>query len=388
MPNQLPGVPAATLERDPVARPGGGGNAPGLSTTPHIQTMCAAEATAWVMAGPHDVYHLPGYVAACTGFGGGEAIYLLYDSPDGAVYAPLIKRPITPFAPDRFDLNSPYGYPGPLTRPGGTIAPEALLGQALDAMQDWLNAAGLVSAVMRAHPVYTPLGPALFETGRAVAHGDLVMMNLADGYEGLWAELRTRYRSYLNRHDREGVQVSEDVDFADLDAWVDIYHQSMRRLNAVEAYYFDAAYFNALRAALGRQVRLYFARLNGQIIAGGVFFICAEQAVWHLNATHDDWMAYAPSKSVIWKVAQMLMAEGVKTINIGSGLGARRDALFQFKTGFSKRTAPFCTVRVVGDAAAYDRLSAAWRAAAGADADPGQMFPIYRAAITPVAALD
>jgi hypothetical protein len=344
-----------------------------------LRVLTPAAADGFVCAGPHDVYHRPGYVEACVGFDGGAPVYLLYESDAGAVYAPMLKRTIDRLAPELSDLSSPYGYPGPLVRPADGADPHALLSDALDAICVWLGETGLVSAVMRAHPTYTPLGAGLFADGRGFHHGDLVVMNLTDGMDGLRAELRPRYRSYLNRQEREGVTVEEDPTFAELDAWVDIYHQSMRRLNAVDSYFFDAAYFRALRVALGRQVRLYFARLNGQIIAGGVFFVCGQHAVWHLNATHDDWMAYAPSKSVIWNVAQMLMAEGVETINIGSGLGARRDALFQFKAGFSKRTAPFCTLRLIGDTAAYDRLNERWRAAAIPGADPGNMFPLYRA---------
>jgi hypothetical protein len=349
-----------------------------------VEVLDPAAALAFVTAGPHDVYHLPGYTHACAAFEGGDPIFLLYRGPLGAVFTPLLRRPIGLFGSQRFDAASPYGYPGPLVRAAAPETESALLADALDAMQDWLAEAGLVSAVMRAHPLLTPISQDIYASGRAMQHGEVVLMNLADGYAGMWAELRTRYRSYLNALDRDGVEVREDTAFADLDAWVDVYHQSMRRLNAHPSYFFDANHFARLRAELGRRMRLYFARLKDQVVAGGIFFVCGDHAVWHLNATHDDWLARAPSKAVIWKVAQMLMAEGVRSINVGSGLGARRDALFHFKQGFSKRTAPFSTVRLIGAPDAYAELVAAWRNATTPDDDPGAMFPAYRAPIKQV----
>ena len=378
MSEQLSLLPASALKAGP-------GDAVEEAVASGVQLLDDDAAHAFVTAGAHDVYHLPGYTRACAASEGGEPLFLLYRCPRGCVFAPLLKRPVGLFGSPRFDAASPYGYPGPLVRTDTPDAAAALLSEALDAMEGWLADAGLVSAVMRAHPILTPISQDIYASGRAMQHGDVVIMNLADGYAGMWAQLRTRYRSYLNALDRDGVMVREDPDFTDLNAWLDVYHQSMRRLDAHPSYFFDAAYFLRLRAALGRQMRLYFARLNDEVVAGGIFFVCGDHAVWHLNATHDDWLARAPSKAVIWKVAQMLMAEGVRSINVGSGLGARRDALFHFKQGFSKHTAAFSTVRLIGDPDAYAQLVAAWRTATTPDDDPGAMFPAYRAPVKRIA---
>jgi hypothetical protein len=65
-------------------------------------------------------------------------------------------------------------------------------------------------------------------------------------------------------------------------------------------------------------------------------------------------------------------------LHLGCGIGGARGSLFDYKRGFSDRTHPFFTWRVVTDPVEYERLTRA-RTGRAADDDDG-FFPAYRRA--------
>jgi hypothetical protein len=327
-----------------------------MAATSAWRTITPQHALAWVSTVAHDVFHLPSYLALSARQSGGEPTHFLYETSLGAVYLPLIKRPVGPPAPRAFDLISPYGYPGPLVRPNPGIDPAGLTQQAMAAFAASLGPAGYLSAFIRAHPLLTPHAAGLIAgatEAHAVPTGEVVLVDLHKPEDQLFAELRRNHRQNLNRLAALGFTADHECVRTNAPTFRTLYHATMQRVHAAAYYFFDESFFLDLHRVMNDKLNLIMVRRKNEIAAAGLFLHCGEIAHYYLAGTAPDLLRLAPSKLLVWKGILAAKAAGCRWLNLGGGLGGRRDALHDFKTGFSKLTAPYHTWRLVADSRRY-----------------------------------
>ena len=71
---------------------------------------------------------------------------------------------------------------------------------------------------------------ALRRHGTVVAHGETVFCDLCLSEEELWRHTRERLRTHINKCRSAGFVAEEDEDWKHLDAFCDIYTETMRRV--------------------------------------------------------------------------------------------------------------------------------------------------------------
>jgi hypothetical protein len=327
-----------------------------MTATSAWRNICPDTAQAFVSAGRHDVFHLPAYLALSARQAGGAAVHFLYETSHGAVYMPLIERPVGSAAPRKFDLVSPYGYPGPLVRPRLGIDAASLTQQAMVAFAASLGPAGYLSAFIRGHPLLTPPAPSHM-AGAAEAHaiqtGEIVLVDLAPSLDEIFAGFRRNHRQNIYRLEAMGFTADHNCVSHCADKFQKLYHATMRRVHAADYYFFDERFFADLRHAMDNRMRLISVSRDNTFAAAGIFLLDGEIAHYFLAGSDPDALRLAPSKMLVWHGIQHAKAAGCRWLNLGGGLGGRRDALHEFKIGFSKLTAPYHTWRLVADSRVY-----------------------------------
>jgi hypothetical protein len=317
----------------------------------------------------HDVYQRPGYVRFDAAYAGGTPVAYCYESGPHVFLLPLVLRGIP--GTDRLDATSPYGYPAPVsdtTDPAFWAAAAAGLPRAL-------RAVGAVSCFVRMHPLLASCAPALGSVGALEYHGDTVSIDLRGSEEDGWRGVRENHRRQIKRAWRAGRTVVFD-DWSYLDAYLALYHQSMRRVGAEDYYFFPASYFSVLREL--DAVHLAVALDGDSPIAGAVCFETGGIVQYHLGGTRTDRLGEQPSKLVIYEVSRWARARGNRAFHLGSGVGGRDNPLFHFKAGFSPLRHPFHTWRIVADAPRYRELTLRH---CGRQPDATGFFPAYRAPV-------
>ncbi len=336
---------------------------------------------------PHDFYSLPSYVRLAAQFEGGEGVAILVEHGERRLLLPLLLRDIPGDLGNRDvrDAVSPYGYPGiGLTSvdPGGPAA-NAFLDEAMVAAIALLRQRGVVSLFIRLNPMLPVDAGVLARHGVVVDHGHTVSINLMEDRERIFSDLRKDHAKNLRRLDRLGFTTSFDDsgDPAAIAAFVDVYTETMDRLDASATYYFDTAYVTDLVSALDGRVVIAVVRQGEEVAAAGIFTEVGTVFQHHLVGTRTAFFPVAPSKMIIRDAALWAKGRGHGTMHLGGGLGGAEDALFNFKAGFSAGRQLFQTTRIVIDRPAYDELVAGWEARVGRPAgDLTGFFPAYRAA--------
>lgn len=324
----------------------------------------------------HDVYHLPAYAGLEAQRLGGEAQAFLASIDGAEVLLPVVRRPV-PGAPGRSDLVSPYGYPGPVATDPALLDRRAAWERLEDELRRAMRAEGLVTAFLRLHPLLNDgVAGAAERLDGLRLEGPTVSASLRPDENLAETELRLRddHRRGVRKLRRLGFTTRLD-DGSQLPAFEATYRATMRRLGAAREYFFDEAYFAALREGeLGRCTHLISVHADdGAFAAGALFFRRCGALQYHLSASVEAHLKLAPTKLAILEAMRWGIETGGSSLHLGGGLGARRDNLFRFKQGFCDRESIFATLRVVADPDLYRRLG-------GADGDPREgFFPAYRA---------
>ena len=330
---------------------------------------------ALLMRARHDVYHLPAYSVVAARHEGGTPAAFYAESDGEAFLVPLLIRDLPAAmagADGCRDATSPYGYPGPIcTNPSDA----RLVGRFFSALHAAGRECGVVAAFVRLHPLRPLAEEAVAGAGTVVRHGPVAYCPLGVTPEALWSQTRPNHRSGIHKLERAGFVVQAD-DWSHFGGFRQAYHATMRRVGAAGFYDFSDAYFDGLRTEMGSVVHL-FSVLSpaGDVAAAGLFTATDGIVEYHLGGTADAYLGHAPSKLMFHTVRAWANAAGNELLNLGGGLGGLPGPLFDFKAGFARSTADFCTLRIVLDPDRYGRLNAAARVD---DGDDSGFFPRYR----------
>jgi hypothetical protein len=344
------------------------------------------EAELWhtlLAATPHDIYHLPGYVRASARVEEGRAVLFVAREGERQFLVPLVVRPIPLELSEAestwYDATSPYGYPGPLVTPTDADPGDPFLPRAVASFVAALRDRRIVSCFVRLHPLFPlPIEP-LQELGDVVRHGDTVSIDLRLSLDLLWRQTRHNHRRDIAKGQRSGQIARMDPCWAQFDSFVTLYHDTMRRINAADFYFFSSGYLNELRAELGDRLHLCLVEVEGRVAAAGMFSEYRGIVQYHLSGTHAEFTYGHPLKTMIHFISQWARDRGNTSLHLGGGVGGRRDSLFDFKAGFSPLCHPFYTWRIVANAPAYFELLDRWSSTFGASTESADgFFPGYR----------
>lgn len=340
-----------------------------------IREISSREPDAWQSAldeaGPHDFYHGCAYHALAEQRGEGDARLLVWRGGADVVALPLLLRPVSRIAKlsavagDLTDAVSVYGYSGPVGRNMSGSA-RAAFTQALSA---WLIQHRVVSVFFRLHPLLASWN-LLTGMGEVARIGPTVAIDLRQPSEAQVAQYRSNHRRDLRKLRQQGYACRMASNPAAIATFTAIYRETMKRVDAAPDYLFDEAYFDRLLDIPGLDLML--CSIDGQDCAGAIVSRHGAIAQYHLGGTRTEWLNRAPMKLIFDEARQYAADAGCDWFHLGGGLGAREDALFNFKAGFSSHRLDFQVWRWIVDAEAYTALSQHAHAS-----DSKAFFPAY-----------
>ena len=334
---------------------------------------------------PHDYYHLPAYVrfAARINKLSGTVCAFVAREDQRYFFAPLVIRPITSSVaategPQLFDAACLCRDPSLIVGCVKSQAPAAFLNGALDAFVSSLREKRIVSCFLWLHPLWLPDEESLRRVGHLKHHKLTVSIDLTLRSDELWQQTRPSYRRAITRAWRDGQTARMDAAWESFGTFVDMYQETMRRVGAMDYWYLSRQYFEGLKDALTDRLHLCVVEQNGEVVCAGMFSEVSGVIQYIYGASRTHALMYSPAKTMIHFMTMWAKNRGNHTLHLGGGVSSE-DNLFRFKTGFSSRTHPVLSWRVVVDRPAYCRLTSEWEAGQGVMADgPDGFFPAYR----------
>ncbi|HEY3373559.1 MAG TPA: hypothetical protein VGK02_00645 [Candidatus Aquicultor sp.] len=326
----------------------------------------------------YDFYHLPEYVELTAQYEGGMPVAFYAEAGDYKFLAPLLIRgvPAVLEAPHQwYDAASPYGYPTPLITP---FADAPALDSFFRSFKEVGVQSGIVSAFFRLHPLLSLPTEQMAQYGLLVAHGQTVYIDLSQSMEELWTQKDRDHKRDIKR--LVGAGFSARIDDWDLyDSFIAHYRETMERVSASESYFFPNSYFYDFKSVLGSACHLCSVLTDDGNVASSVLFTTVNGIVqYHLSATLGAYNKLAPSKLAFETACIWSKEHGNKYAHLGGGVGGKKDSLFRYKSGFSKRRADFYTFRMILEGQRYADLTNRWRNRVQPEGLSDDFFPDYR----------
>jgi hypothetical protein len=238
---------------------------------------------------------------------------------------------------------------------------------------EFLQQENIVSVFVRLNPFVGPAEELLAKLGGVTIQGPTVYIDLRDP-ERSWTGINSANRRSINHLLQQGYEVRFD-EWENIDQVIDAYFDTMQRLKASPFYFFPRSYFQHLRDNSEHHFHLATVYTPSGELAGGCFFSEVGGLVqYFLMGTFETFMEASPSKLLINALRLWGIERGHHTLNLGGGVGARRDGLFEFKMRLSKSVANFSTFRRVLLPEVYEALSRSQ----GWEGQDNDYFPIYR----------
>lgn len=336
-----------------------------------------------------DFYHLPGYLdleaTRCEALA--EAISI--EDGEKSFFLPYLIRDCREIsdgvgfdANEIYDVVSPYGYSGMLL--GNSERDSNFIKQCWLATHQHWRSRNICSAFLRLHPILNEdldLSIAEIDDNAVGNRSEVVICDLRHPLDKLWQQVRSSHRNKINKLKRAGFVARVAPLDLYLDKFIDLYYETMYRVNASTTYLFTKSYFESLARALGERLFLIVVEQEERITAAGLFTEFSGIVQYHLGGSKTEFLARSPTTLLFNHAIEWAKERGNNYLNLGGGLGGQNDSLYHFKSGFSKQTKTFATLCSIVDRDRYDYLLNSRAKALNlsvAELSKSDFFPAYR----------
>ncbi len=323
---------------------------PFISTTDSRWTTLVSDTS-------HDFYHLPGFSKIEAELLEGEAVGWYGEEGECRCLIPLVKRPIGQH--QLHDLVSPYGYPGMVSNIKLSSKQAAAIFKRfhLEAKKE-----AYISSFVRLNPISNPWNfiqqqDRLDLPFKQFFHGETVSIDLIPSLITIRNNFSENHRRHLKQLLQRGCQLAFN-EWSYLDAFIEVYRQTMSRKSALPYYFFPAGYFQKLKEQLGDHlVFITITDKEGQLLSGGLFTQFEKIMQYHLGATLTKALKFSPSKMMMDAAIVYGKLHNAEMLHVGGGLSANTaDGLFRFKKGFGSHLHSFSTLRFIHNEEMYEKL--------------------------------
>lgn len=320
----------------------------------------------------YDVYYLSGYVRAFEIHGDGDPQLLYYE--EGGLRAIYVYMKRKTSIEGVYDSVTPYGYGGFLLEGEQN---EENLKELWKAYVEKMKELNIVDNFVRYHPVLANAVP-MKEVSDVIDLGKTVAFHL-DSPELIWENIIPKNRNMIRKAEKNGIEIHHAHDMELFKDFIRIYNATMDKDNAEEYYYFGEEFYKSIHEDLDGNYEMFYATLDGQIIAMSIMLFANKQMHYHLSGSMMEYRNLAPSNLLLYKAAVWGSEQGYKTFHLGGGVGSGEDNLYKFKAAFNRKSDyQFSIAKMVFDQKKYDALVEE-RAARDPEFNrESKFFPLYR----------
>lgn len=252
---------------------------------------------------------------------------------------------------DLFDIQSPYGYGGPIASSND----EVFLYRAWEAYLSWCAENNILVEFIRFHPL---LDNWQFYGGETLADRETVALKLNDG--DILSTYSTRAKTAVRKAIKSGLSVEWWDKNNFLTVFPKLYNDTMKELKADDFYFFPQEYYQEMTA--WNQARLAVCKLAEQVVAAAVFLVESYYMEYHLSASAPLGKNLGATNLLLHEAALLGQRLGCQLLHLGGGTDSKPDnSLLFFKSGFSKHRLAFKIGKHIHQTVDYNTLKTKWQ---------------------------
>lgn len=294
-----------------------------------------------------DIFFSPEYLKCNEIVYNGQAECFVYQGTEAVIVYPYILRPIE--GTNYFDITSGYGY-------GGFIGWPRY--QELDEFRwlfrDYCRERKIVSEFIRFHPFYENHLVPISEVQALSIHQEVVYSKTNVSEEELHESITREAWKKIRKSLRNNLNIIQSLDDQYYFKFIDIYYETMERLQASKFYFFPVEFFYNLKN-LSNDINLFTVTYENKVVGGLLILIGDKYSYNFLSGSKADFVSLGINDYLQFKVLEWARQTGKEYHLLGGGL-KRGDSLFRFKSKYSKLTINYYLGKFIWDSETYNKL--------------------------------
>lgn len=303
-----------------------------------------------------DIYYTREYykMYELNGDGCGKLFVFIEDEDKIGIY-PFMQKKIQGYKlkEDYYDIETAYGYGGPITNCDEKI----FIDKFEKSFLEYCKENNIIAEFVRFHPLLK--NQKIFNTNIDILHNrTTVWLDLTKGIEKIWSEdIKSKNRNMIRKAEKSGLSVEVGKD---LDNFKKIYNLTMEKVDADKYYYFNNNYYENIKE--NNDYMLLNVKKDNVVIASAIFMKYGEYMHYHLAGSVKEYLKYAPNNILLWEAIKYSCLNGYKKFHFGGGItNDPEDSLFKFKSSFSKDHADFYIGKRIHNQEIYNYLINEWK---------------------------
>ena len=302
------------------------------------------------------VYFTDEYQRIFADYDGSYPNILKVSKDSGTLYLPILIHPVADF----FEAYSAYGYGGFWSESETVLSEDDL-----EQIKEFLRSQRVIDLFIRNSPFLENqrVIPEKYSLLNRITY--MVSLSHEESFELFKARVNQKIRWAVNYAQRNGLLVEkrtyDEVRQEEIDAFYDIYLQTMKSRNAEDYYYFSKEFFLNHFETLKDNCDLYLVKKDDEVIAGSLFLKDTRFVHYHFSAANIDYYKLQPMDLMLLRAIFDYGNEGKQFMHLGGGLSAdATDGLSRFKKKFSDAEKLFYISKIVVDEQNYINLRGAY----------------------------
>lgn len=308
----------------------------------------------------HDIYYEPEYLLLHRGQEKATVNVFHYQDGGRHYLYPFILRRFScigrrNLVSEYADVESVYGYGGPISNNND----HAFLDKAHQELNKWYAKKRIIAEFIRFHPLtknhlYADSAVELIpdrET-RSLDLGEIDKDKMP---------FQSKTRNMIKRAELTGIDIQNMTPARNMDRFVEIYMQTMIRVDADRFYHFNINYFEGLSKLVEKSGLLLGATMGGIWVAGAIFLRGHNFLHYHLSASSKGKTFPGLMNLILWKAALLGKEMGLSKLHLGGGRSrVIDDSLLRFKITMSTDSHQFYIGRRIINNEYYQIIKDIW----------------------------
>lgn len=301
-----------------------------------------------------DIYHTPEYYIMHEINGDGKAQCFVYKEKDNIVLYPFLIKKIKGYDldDDYYDIETAYGYGGPITNSDET----SFLLKFEHYFIDYCYENNIIAEFIRFNPLIDNKN--IFKTDiEILPNRKIVTLDLSKSIDRIWSqEINSKNRNMIRKAIRNDLK---PVQSKDINTFKKIYFITMNKVKANGYYYFSEDYFDQI--VKKENYTILNIKHQDEVIASSIFMGYGHYFHYHLSGSKKEYLNLSPNNFMLWEAIKLGKEKGYKFMNFGGGLSNQsKDSLFRFKSAFSRKHLDFYIGKRIHNSKVYSFLISEW----------------------------
>lgn len=267
-----------------------------------------------------------------------------------------IKRPISKINDTQlkeiyYDLETAYGYGGIYSN----TTDKVFLNKAFSAYSAYCKGEKIIADFSRVHPFNETHKEIKEFFDLYILDRKTVVVDSKLNEEKRWATYPTKIRTILRKCKKELIfRKSEDIN-----TFLALYNETMKKNNADAFYFFDKQYFEKLIS--NPNIELYEVLIDDIVISATFVLFGEEIGHYHLSANNYEFRKHNANYFILDSLFNIAHQKGKKYFLLGGGrINAADDNLLRFKKKFSPLEKDFYIMGIVHNKEIYSKYCEIW----------------------------